>query len=52
MIRAKDGNLVAGYGKDIEQVSLVKMDILSLNTLDKLHIVTDLINEREKNETI
>jgi DNA polymerase-3 subunit alpha len=50
LIRAKSGELVVAYSKDIEKVSLVKMDILSLNCLDKLHIITDLINNEKTNE--
>jgi DNA polymerase-3 subunit alpha len=47
LIRAKNGELVVGYSKDIEKVSLVKIDILSLNTLDRLSIMSDLINGKE-----
>lgn len=45
LIRSSDGELICGFDKKaVEEVGLCKLDLLGLSTLDRLHIIEDLIN--------
>lgn len=46
LVRSSDGELITTFDKkDVEKVGLCKLDLLGLSTLDRVHIIQDLINE-------
>ncbi len=47
LARSKDGNPLFGWDMDtVDTLSLLKLDILGLTTLDDIQVTTDLIKER------
>ena len=48
LVRSSDGDLICGFDKkDVEKVGLCKLDLLGLSTLDRLHLIQDLINNEK-----
>jgi DNA polymerase III alpha subunit len=46
LVRFSDGELGCGFDKkDVEEVGLCKLDLLGLSTLDRLHLIEDMVNE-------
>lgn len=51
MIRAKDGNLLFGWDMNtVDSLSLLKLDILGLTTLDDIQVTMDLVKKRHGKE--
>lgn len=47
LARSKDGNLLFGWDmKTVDSLSLLKLDILGLTTLDDIQVTMDLVKER------
>lgn len=48
LTRSKDGDLIFGWDMNtVDNLSLLKLDILGLNTLDDIQITMDLVSERK-----
>ncbi len=52
LMRAPDGTIISGYElHDLEAVSLIKYDCLSVEAADRIHIALDLLAKDKKIET-